>query len=1156
MRYLYKYTAASLWLFTLFLTGSQVQAQPTITAVSPLANAGAVAPASSITVTFSQPLLASSSTGLKVFSSERGGLRTPGSTIATVSGRTLRFTPTAYPFLPGETIFTTITPAVISSSGNLARGKVFQFTAATGGAGRGNLGTGADVLVGNTPRSVALGDVDGDGDLDLLTADYLTSGVSVRLNGGDATGSNTGIFANGSLVTLGTNSFPQSVVVGDVDGDGDLDLLTTNAGTGTVSVRLNGGDATGSNTGVFRNGMDVGIGSGSAGLVVGDVDGDGDLDLLATTDFNNTVSVRLNGGDATGSNTGQFANGSTVSVGQNPRNLAIGDVDGDGDLDLLTTNNGNSGTGTTVSVRLNGGDATGSNTGVFSNGSTVSVGSLPTSITVGDVDGDGDLDLLTGNQLGNTVSVRLNGGNATGSNTGVFSLGTDVAVGNSPRTVVLSDVDGDGDLDLLTTNYADNTVSVRLNGGNALGAGTGSFSNGSDAVVGIGPWGLAVGDVDGDGDVDLLATNTGTTTTPGTTVSVRLNQAALTTITSFLPASGIAGTSVTLTGTNLAGATALTVNGISTPFLVSGSTALTFAVPAGTGNTQAVTVTVPGSTASSSAFTVLLKVTASNPSANAHAVPLANSALALTFSEPVTSSSIAPTGASGLRVYSAQVGGRKAGTVSVSGTTVTYTSSLAPPRNAFKPGEVVSVSVPATVQGAGGLALRSRVYQFTTAISHPSAGIFQPGSNPVVGLFPYNVTVGDVDGDGDLDFLVINNFDHTVSVRLNDGQGAFSGTQNVPVGNNPRSMAVADVDGDGDLDLLVGNYLNNQGAVSLLLNDGSGNFSGNQSAPATGNPYSMTVGDVDGDGDIDLLTSGVGIVYVQLNDGSGNFSNGQQVSAGRSPSSLAVGDLDDDGDLDLVIANGIGATGTVSIRLNDGSGNFSGTQSVNVGDTPSCVAVGDVDGDGDLDLLAANGYDQTVSVRLNDGLGTFSGAQNVAVGSSPYSLVVGDVDGDGDLDFLTGNYGGQVNVRLNNGAGLFSGSQAVTMGFNPISVALGDLDGDGDLDVLAGNQGNPSTPGSTVSVRLNGGTALATRATADPLAPLILSPNPTLAGTSVQVTGAQALASVSLLDLLGRVLLTGTTSGTGTAQLLLPSGLAAGVYLVRSGSQVSRLIID
>jgi hypothetical protein len=93
-------------------------------------------------------------------------------------------------------------------------------------------------------------------------------------------------------------------------------------------------------------------------------------------------------------------------------------------------------------------------------------------------------------------------------------------------------------------------------------------------------------------------------------------------------------------------------------------------------------------------------------------------------------------------------------------------------------------------------------------------------------------------------------------------------------------------------------------------------------------------------------------------------------------------------------------------------------------------------------------------------------------------------------------------------------------------------------------------------VRLNGGTALAIRATAELLAPLILSPNPTLAGTSVQVTGAQALASVSLLDLLGRVLLTGTTSRTGTAQFLLPSGLAAGVYLVRSGSQVSRLTID
>ncbi|MDO7874717.1 FG-GAP-like repeat-containing protein, partial [Hymenobacter sp. ASUV-10] len=390
-----------------------VAAPLTITALAPTRNLRNAPRAASVAVTFSQALQSTAATlgAVRVYSQQRGGqLRHGARATATVSGNTLTLDPTT-DFKPGETLLvTTTTAATATGGGTLARGKVHRFTAATGGTGRGNFVGSSNPAVGPDPFDMAVGDVDGDGDLDLVTANASSTTVSVRLNGGDATGSNTGTFSNGSDPTV--DNGPYGLALGDVDGDGDLDLLTANLQSNTVSVRLNGGNATGSNTGTFSGGSNIAVGRAPFSVAVGDVDGDGDLDLLTANYTFGTVSVRLNGGDASGSNTGVFSNGSDPTVNSGPKVIVVGDVDGDGDLDLLTANE-SSGSGSTVSVRLNGGDASGSNTGVFSNGSNPTVGGNPQSVAVGDVDGDGDLDLLTANESsgsGSTVSVRLNGG--------------------------------------------------------------------------------------------------------------------------------------------------------------------------------------------------------------------------------------------------------------------------------------------------------------------------------------------------------------------------------------------------------------------------------------------------------------------------------------------------------------------------------------------------------------------------------------------------------------------------------------------------------------------------------------------------------------------------------------------------------------------------
>ncbi|MFD1873758.1 IPT/TIG domain-containing protein [Hymenobacter bucti] len=551
-----------------------------ITAVSPGANTRGVGRLSPVQITFNQTLASSSAAALKVYSAQRGGLRTTASPVV-VAGSTLTYTPAAtLPFWPGETVRSTITTAAAGTAGNtLARPRVLQFTAAVGGTGTGNFSSTYNVTVQTASGGATnptLGDVDNDGDLDLLTTSGLGTGtVNVRLNNG------SGTFSGSQNVVVG--SFPTEVALADVDGDGNLDLLAVNSITrvGSVSVRLNNGN------GVFRGTQDVAVGSGPHGFAVGDLDGDGDIDFAVVNEFNNSVSISLNDG------AGTFGLASSLATIGSPQTIITGDIDGDGDLDLIVSGI----EGTTLNVLLNGGSAT------FSNGPNIAVGTYPYRLALGDVDSDGDLDLLAANNnLGkaSTVSVRLNNG------TGTFSSATDVAVGVGARDLKLGDVDADGDLDLVVANYGDalgiagTTVSVRLNNG------TGRFSapaTNPELTVNSGPFNVQLGDVDNDGDLDLLASNS------SAIVNVRLNGITpppVPTITSFSPASGIVGTLVTVTGTGLTGASAVTLNGVAVPaYSVVNATTLTFSVPAGS-SSGAITITTPGGTASSATpFAVL-----------------------------------------------------------------------------------------------------------------------------------------------------------------------------------------------------------------------------------------------------------------------------------------------------------------------------------------------------------------------------------------------------------------------------------------------------------------------------------------------------------------------------------------------------------------------
>ncbi|GAB3990636.1 fibronectin type III domain-containing protein [Spirosoma daeguense] len=493
----------------------------TITGLSPARNARSAPTTTNVGVTFSQPISSNVAnlTGLRVFSAQRGGLQQNGQGgITSVSGSTISFDPGTN-FKPGETVRITSTTAIQSTAGNrLSRGQVFQFTTGVGGSGRGNFNVPLpaatpDPTVGNDPRSVAVGDIDGDGDLDMVTAHFNSSNnsVSVRLNNG------SGYFTphpTNPAAAVGNGS--ATVLLGDLDGDGDLDLVTLNLFDNTVSVRLNNGSGSFTSPATNPDPAIGSAGSNASSVALGDIDGDGDLDLVTASlkfdpnSFNgSTVSVRLNNG------AGNFtppATNAEISLSSYPLGVALGDMNGDGYLDLVVTNMVS--TGSRVSVRLNNGS--GSFTAPATNPDS-EVGMLPQNLVLGDIDGDSDLDVIVANYNSATVSVRLNngsGGLTPPTNNPDFTTGT------SPGVMALGDVDADGDLDLVVANGYD-TVSMRLN--NGLGNFTPPVSN-AELALGSNPLSVAFGDVDGDNDLDLLAVDNNYS---NSTVRVRLNRSLL-----------------------------------------------------------------------------------------------------------------------------------------------------------------------------------------------------------------------------------------------------------------------------------------------------------------------------------------------------------------------------------------------------------------------------------------------------------------------------------------------------------------------------------------------------------------------------------------------------------------------------------------------------
>ena len=324
------------------------------------------------------------------------------------------------------------------------------------------------------------------------------------------------------------------------------------------------------------------------------------------------------------------------------------------------------------------------------------------------------------------------------------------------------------------------------------------------------------------------------------------------------------------------------------------------------------------------------------------------------------------------------------------------------------------------------------------------------------------VALGAVDGDGDLDAFVTNAewpAGGPNKLWLNDGAGTFVDSGQSLGGFGSRDVALGDLDGDGDLDAFVANRGSNFGLPNKVwLNDGLGNFTDSGQSLGNSSSRSLSLGDLDGDGDLDAFIANSPVVgggpnRVWLNDGGaqggtpGNFTDSGYGLGNSNSHGVALGDVDGDGDFDAFVTNYVQAD---RVWLNDGTGSFvDSCQSLDVS-SGFDVALGDLNGDGALDAFVAN-WGQSNTVWLNDGVGTFVDSGQLLGNSESLGVALGDLNGDGTLDAFVANYGEPNKVWLNDGTGSFSDSGQNLGGSNSWDVALGDVEGDGDLDAFIAN---------------------------------------------------------------------------------------------------------
>lgn len=450
-----------------------------------------------------------------------------------------------------------------------------------------------------------------------------------------------------------------------------------------------------------------------------------------------------------------------------------------------------------------------------------------------------------------------------------------------------------------------------------------------------------------------------------------------------------------------------------------------------------------------------INVVSTNPRPNAINVS-AGSSIQITFDQDIEATTLG----SSTVIIQGNYNGLYAGSYTGGGTTtITFT-----PDEDFYANELICVTITTGLTSTAGFPLTGgRTFYFKIAtVPGPTSPVQYYEENALTSalLEPFDVSAGDIDGDGDLDLLGAWGGSNTLAWYENDGNENF--IERIISTNVLFVVGVfmADVNGDGHMDVLSASAGDNK--VSWFENDGSQNFTERIVSTNASRASNVFVVDMDGDGDLDIISGGFVPVSSPTprfawheNDGNENFTEWIINGFNLNPQDFYAIDVDDDGDMDLVVASQVQSFGAGEDKLvwleNDGSQNFTERILDDVQRIYNGVQATDLDQDGDVDIVYAAALSRMAWLE-NDGNENFT-AHELGVVNQPKLAIPTDIDGDGDLDVLfQDELDDKVAWFENDGDQNFTERIASTNADLSWSVYPADIDSDGDLDIVGASR--------------------------------------------------------------------------------------------------------
>lgn len=951
---------------------------------------------------------------------------------------------------------------------------------------------------------IANGDFNHDGYMDAVVAAAGTNKISVLLGKGDGTFQ--------TAVSYTTTNAAYGVVVADVNNDGNPDILVAEYGaTGYLSVFPGKGDGT------FGAETLYSAGAYSYSVAVGDFNGDGYLDAVVSDGGSlgsgNNLHILLNKGDGTFTDSEDYSSGAYW-----PRSVSVADMNGDGKLDLIATNYG-LGAISTVSILLGNGDGT---FGAATQYGTTSSSSYATAYSgvVADFNGDGYPDYASANYGNNTIGVLLNKGDGTGA----LQTYVDYTANSAPHKVIAIDLDGDGAMDLVASSMLGFQL-LRGNGDGTFGASTtysGGFFNSS----------LSAADLNGDGVPDLMTTSY----LFGSMYAVTIKKSYVSTasINDYTPSgSGIHLVDAEYPGdSNYNNAASSTVS-LNADLVV--TTATVMASPAsGVQAGMPVTLTATVSPATVGALVASGTVTFTEGATVLGTGTISNGQATLSVSSLAVGDHTITATYSGDTNFRGSVSSSI--TFSIIADVLTPTMSVSPSL-AVSAGAAVTLTTTAVYgptqvtggsvnyclssyklcQGAGLLA-SAGVSTYGTNVGKAATVVRLPaGSYSVYAQFIGSSAYGYGVKNTDPQTLVVSNATPAATTLSMTSAGAAGDyTLNGVLASGGATAPSGTI---SFLDTSNANGVLNSAALDEATVSASTQLSSLASYSGATTPNSIIYADLNNDGIMDMIVSsyGDGTIKAYLGNGDGTFQAAKSTTVGTGPTVMVAGDFDSNGTIDLAVSNI--TSGNTKILAGNGNGTFSTSWTDSL--APTAMAVGDLDHDGFPELAMISG--STLYIYSGNVYGQYASSTSYTLNGTAAGLLMGDFNGDGYLDVavLTSGTPGAVNLYLNaaDNTGALLTPVAYTAGNTPVAMTSGDFDGNGTLDLAVLNQGD-----LTVQIFSGNGDGTLTAKTAYSTAP---------SGATGAVPYAVATRDFNA-D--GKLDLVVADSGTGTVNLLSGDG--------------------